>query len=105
MASFHEVLTSFVWYTVEFLANLSVIYYVALKAGFIGGPKIVKQDVPATLHDTIKGTAGFMTSLTETVKAARSLVSTATSDPSAVQTTAATPLPPTPTTVRPGGRK
>lgn len=96
MASFHEVMVSFVWYTVEFAANIAVIVYVAHKMGFIGAPKLAKQDVPATLHETIKGTAGFMGTLAETVKAARGLVSSATAE-----TTASAPVLPTVASVAP----
>jgi hypothetical protein len=105
MTNFHEAITSFIWYTVEFVANISVIYYILIHKLKLTGsaPPIVKQDVPATLHDTIKGTAGFMTGLTETVKAARSLVSSVT-NPEGVPPTPSAP-PASPVIRTPGGRK
>lgn len=88
------------------MANIAVIAYVAQKMGIIGGPRIVKQDVPATLQDTFKGTAGFVTSLTETVKAAKNLVGTVSESTSAAVDPPAVPSGPSPAVkARPGMKK
>lgn len=50
-------MSSFVWNSVEFLANIAVIIYVLFKLGYINPSRLVKKDVPATLVDQVRGTA------------------------------------------------
>lgn len=78
MSSFHETMTSFVWNVVEFVANLAVIFYVGLKLGYINPPRVVKNDVPATLADQVRETASFVKTFGEVVTSMKSMLPTTT---------------------------
>uniref|UniRef100_A0A6C0CFU9 Uncharacterized protein n=1 Tax=viral metagenome TaxID=1070528 RepID=A0A6C0CFU9_9ZZZZ len=65
---------SFVWYSVEFVANIAVILYVLSKLGYISSPRLVKQDVPATLADQVKETATFVKTMGEVLGSMKSML-------------------------------
>ena len=65
MSSFHDLMSSFVWNTVEFMANIAVIIYVLSKLGYINASRMVKKDVPATLADQVRDTANLAKTFTE----------------------------------------
>lgn len=50
--TYQQTLFLFVWYTIELIANLAVIYYVALTAGFIKPFRLVRNDVPTEMRDS-----------------------------------------------------
>jgi hypothetical protein len=58
--TYQQTLFTFVWYTVEFIANLAVIYYVAFTVGLVKPPRLVKNDVPTAMNDTWSQTGSLL---------------------------------------------
>ncbi len=58
--TYQQTLFSFVWYTVEFIANIAVIYYVAYTVGWVKPPRLVRTDVPTAMNDTWSQTGNLL---------------------------------------------
>lgn len=78
MTGVHEAMGTFVWYTVEFLANIAVILYVASKLGYINSPRLVKKDVPATLAEQVRSTANLVTTFNEVLGSMKAVLPSST---------------------------
>jgi hypothetical protein len=76
-------MSSFVWNTVEFMANIAVIIYVLSKLGYINASRMVKKDVPATLADQVRDTANLAKTFTEVLGSMKGMLPGATVVPPA----------------------
>lgn len=77
MSQIYAVIMSFIWYSVEFMANIAVIAWVAMKYGYIKPVQIAKKDVPATFHDQLKESASLVGTVSEITKNVKALWSSA----------------------------
>lgn len=83
MSSFHDIMSSFVWNGVEFLANIAVILYVLSKFGYINASHMVKKDVPATLVDQVRDTANLAKTFSEVLGTMKGMLPNSTPVPPA----------------------
>src|SRR2546428_7462401 len=58
--TYQQTIFTFVWYTVELLANIAVIYYVLLTSGWVKPVRLVKNDVPTAMNDTWSQTGSLI---------------------------------------------